>query len=63
VYMGTSWAVVWWLRRCSLHQLAKSGPLSGMNELITRIAYVGPPQAEEFKYGKSLYLSNREGLP
>jgi len=35
--------------------------LSGMNELITRIVYVGPPQAEEFKYRKSFYLSNCEG--
>jgi hypothetical protein len=33
-----------------------------MNELNTRIMYVGPPQAEEFKYGKSLYLSNHEEL-
>jgi hypothetical protein len=50
----------WWIRRCTLHLLAKPGPLSRMNELITRIVYVGPPQAEEFKYKKSFYLSSCE---
>ncbi len=44
---------------------AKPRPLSKTKELITRVAYVGPLQVEEFKYyratnWKNLSLSNQK---
>lgn len=50
VYTNTFCVAVWRLKRCTLHPPTKPGPLLGTNELITRVAYVGTPQAEEFKY-------------
>jgi len=57
-YMIASCTVVWWLTRCILHLSAKPRPLSRTNELIMKVTYVRPLQAEEFKYYKATYWKN-----